>query len=73
MILINNLKQTSEKNVAPGGAQTLTSHSLGEHPNHLDHHLDYMLLTTLTLHWELIGLVPGTLTWKKLKENLINF
>ena len=31
------LKQTSEKNVAPGGAQFLTSHSLGKCPNHLDY------------------------------------
>ena len=36
MILLNNLKQTSERNVALGGSQTLTSHSPGEHPNHLD-------------------------------------
>ena len=46
MILINNLKQASEKNVALGGAQTLTSHSPGKHCNHLDHQL-YMLLTVL--------------------------
>ena len=37
MFLLNNLKQMSEKNVALGGAQTLTSHSLDKHPNHLDH------------------------------------
>ena len=30
-------KQTSEKNVPLGGAQTLASRSLGEHPNYLDH------------------------------------
>ena len=46
MFLLNNLKQTSEKNVAPGGAQTYSSYSLGKHPNHLDHWL-YMLLTVL--------------------------
>ena len=37
MFLINNLKKTSEKNVALGGAWTHTSYSLGECPNHLDH------------------------------------
>ena len=36
-----------EKNVALGGAQTLTSHSLGECPNYLDHQL-YMLLTVFS-------------------------
>ena len=46
MFLLNNLKQTSEKNVAPVRARTLTSRSLGKHPNHLDHWL-YMLLTVL--------------------------
>ena len=46
MILINDLKQTSEKNVALGRAQTCTSHSLDEHLNHLDHQL-YMFLTVL--------------------------
>ena len=44
--LLNNLRQTSEKNVALGGAQMHTSHSLGNHPNHLDHWL-HMLLTVL--------------------------
>ena len=44
MIFLNNLKQASEKNVVLGGAQTLTSHSLGEHPNNFDDWL-YMLLT----------------------------
>ena len=36
MILLNNLKLTSEKNVALGGAQILTSHSPGKHPDPLD-------------------------------------
>ena len=49
MFIINNLSRQCERNVAPGGAQTLTSCSLGECPNCLDHQL-YMLLTALTLH-----------------------
>ena len=46
MFLLNNL-YGSEKNVALRGTQTLTSHSPGECPNHLDHHL-YMLLTVFS-------------------------
>ena len=46
MFPLNNLKQTSEKNVALGGAQTLTSCSPGKCPNHLGHQL-YMLPTVL--------------------------
>ena len=45
MLLLNNLHD-SEKNVTLGGAWTLTSHSLGKCPNHLDYQL-YMLLTVL--------------------------
>ena len=37
MFHLNTLKQTSEKNVALQGAQTLTSHNLGECPNHLNY------------------------------------
>ena len=61
MFLLNDLKQMSEKNVVLRGAQTLTSHSLGDYPNHLEHWSTGFSLS-LTLHWELIGLVPGTLT-----------
>ena len=39
-------RHMSEKNVALGGAQTLTSHCLVEHPKHLDHQI-YMLPTVL--------------------------
>ena len=46
MFLLNNLKQMSEKNVALRGVRTLTSHSPGKYPDHLDHRL-YMLLTVL--------------------------
>ena len=61
MILINNLKQTSEKNVVLDRAQTCTSHSLGKCPNHLDHWL-YMLLTVFNSPLRVyFGLVPGTL------------
>ena len=35
--IICNEPKTKEKSVAPGGAQTHTSYSLGKHPNHLDH------------------------------------
>ena len=37
MFLINNLNGQREKNVAPGRAQTSTSHTLGEPSYHLDH------------------------------------
>ena len=46
MFSCKQLKHMSEKNIALGGTQTLTSHSLGKHPNHLNHQL-YMLLTVL--------------------------
>ena len=61
----NNLlfwSKYTRKRVVPGGAQSHTSHSLGEHPNHLDHQ-HYMLFPCLgSFTKSLLIWSPGTLT-----------
>ena len=61
-----------EKNVALGGAQTHTSHSLERHPNHLDHQL-YMLLSVFNSQLRAYWSWSRTLTFCALPSAVTHF